>query len=602
MSPTLLISAASAVVVCAWVLLAGCDNSKPGGWKPEAWFAPPPPQHPPAPAATPKAPLWRAGTIAEVASLEGGMNIRVGGYGLVVGLGKGGSDLTGVPPQVVTYLKDYLLKQGINSPRHGTEKVTPEMVLRDPDTAVVLAFANVPALAPVGTRYDLTVQSLPQTQTTSLQSGYLMRIDLFLAPGGIMAPTGAAQVLAEAQGPVFVNPFLDAKKPADLPRFREGRILNGGVVKKSAPIHLVLRRADYGLCRLIQGRINERFPSHRDKVANSINAQMIEVSIPQEYRDDYYHFLGVLLHTPLAAGAGVWESKAKEIALAMDAPGASYEQLALVWEAMGKTILPLVKPLYGSSNSVAAYYAARTGLRLGDAGAMEVVVHHARDPRSAMRLEAIEEIGRNPDVFRGTQDLQELVSDPIEPIRVAAYEAMIRRNEQDVIQRTDLGHFCLDVVKCAQNTVYATQSGVAKIVLLGQNIGMQKDIYYTSPNGDVIVNAGGQSDEITVVRRLPGSGNYSPPLTVSRNVAALVRFLGSRPKPDDKGKYAGLGLSYSQVVGVLYGMCKEHDIDANFILQEPLDMQKINILGPANVRPDLPDRSREDSVPELPKK
>lgn len=595
MSPTLLTSAVSAVVVCAWVLLSGCDNSKPN-----AWFSPP--QVPPKAASVPKAPLWRAGTVGEMASLEGGMNIRVGGYGLVVGLGKGGSDMTGVPPQVVTYLKDYLLKQGMNSARNGTAGVTPEMVLRDSDTAIVLVFASVPALAPVGTRYDLTVQSLPQTQTSSLQGGYLMLIDLYLAPGGMMAPTGAAQVLAEAQGPVFVNPFLDAKKPGDLPRFREGRILNGGKVKKSAPIRLVLRRADYGTCRLIQGRINERFPSRREKVANALSAQMVEVNIPQEYRDDYIHFLNVLLHTPLMSGAGVWESKAKEIAQAMETPGANQEELALVWEAMGKTILPMVKPVYSSTNSVAAYYAARTGLRLGDIDAMEVVVHHARDLRSPVRLEAIEEIGRHPEVYRGTLDLQELVSDPSEAVRVAAYEAMIRRNEQEVIQRTDLGHFCLDVVKGAQNTIYATQEGVAKVVLLGQNITMQKDIYYSSTNGDIIVNSNGQTDQMTVVRKLPRSGAFTPPLTVSRNVASMVRFLGTKPNAEDKGKSPGLGLSYSQILGVLYGMCKEHDIDANFVLQQPGDKQKMSTLGPATVRPDLPDRSREDSGLELHKK
>jgi hypothetical protein len=274
----------------------------------------------------------------------------------------------------------------------------------------------------------------------------------------------------------------------------------------------------------------------------------------------------------------------------------------MVWEAMGKTILPMVKGLYSSSNSVAAYYAARTGLRLGDAEAMEVVIHHARDPRSPARLGAIEEIGRHPEVFRGAQDLQELVNDPSEPVRVAAYEAMIRRSEQEVIHRTNLGHFCLDVVKCRQNMIYATQGGVAKVVILGQDIGMQKEIYYTSTNGDVIVNSSGQGNEMTVVRRLPRSANYTPPLTVSRDVASLVRLLGAKPKPDDKGKYTGLGLSYSQVVGVLYGMCKEHDIDANFVLQQPLDMRRINTLGPATVRPDLPDKSREDSGPELPKK
>jgi flagellar basal body P-ring protein FlgI len=596
MLPMIFPSIASAVVLFAWILLPGCDNQNPHPWQ----FKNPTTQRSPS-AASPKAPLWRAGTVSEVATLEGGMNIRVGGYGLVVGLGKGGSDTTGVPPQVVAYLKEYLLKKGMSSPGHGTEKVPPEMILRDPDTAVVLVVATVPALAPVGTRYDLTVRAIPQSQTSSLEGGYLMGIELFLAPGGMMAPVGGSQILAQAQGQMFINPFLDTKKPGDLPRFREGRILNGGMVVKSAPIRLVLRRADYGLSRMIQGRVNERFPSHQEKVANAISAQMVELTIPEEYRDDYIHFLNLVLHTPLTAGAGVWESKAKEIALAMDAPGANYEELSSVLEAMGKTVLPMIKTLYSSSNAAAAYYAARTGLRLGDIGAMEVVIHYARDSRSPLRLEAIEEVGRNPGVFRGNQDLQELLNDPSEPARVAAYEALIRRNDQETIHRTNLGHFCLDTVQCKQSTIYATQGGVAKVVLMGQDIGMQKEIYFTSTNGEIIVNSDEHSSGVTVMRRLP-TGKYTPPLLVPRDVSALVRLLGTKPPADDKSEHRGLGLSYSQIVGVLHGMCKQHDIDANFVLQQTPDMKKMNTIAPSTVRPDLPDNNNEESAPEPPKK
>ena len=597
MLPMILASALSVVLVCAWVLLAGCDNQKPNPWQlPNATTQP-------SPSASGgfKVPLWREGTISEAATLEGGMNIRVGGYGLVVGLGKKGSDTTGVPPQVVAYLKEYLLKKGMSSPGHGTEKVSPERVLQDLDTAVVLVVATVPALAPVGTRYDLIVRALPQSQTSSLEGGYLMDIDLFLAPGGTMAPIGGSQILAQARGQMFINPFLDTKKPGDLPRFREGRILNGGMVVKSAPIRLVLRRADYGLCRQIQGRINERFPSRQEKAANAVTAQMVELNVPQEYRDDYIHFLNLVLHTPLTSGAGVWEAKAKEMTLALDAPGANYEELASVLEAMGKTVLPMVKTLYSSSNSAAAYYAARTGLRLGDSGAMEVVVHFARDPRSSLRLGAIEEIGRNSAVYRGNQELQELLNDPSEPVRVAAYEALIRRNDQETIHRTNLGHFCLDTVKCKQNTIYATQGGVAKVVLLGQDIGMQKEIYFTSTNGEVIVNSDGQGKTMSVIRKLP-TGSYTPPLTVSRDPESLVRLLGAKPNADDKSEHLGLGLSYSQIVGVLYGMCKQHDIDANFVLQQTPDMQKINTIAPSTVRPDLPDKYHEESGSEPPKK
>ena len=157
----------------------------------------------------------------------------MGGYGIVAGLGRSGSDTSGVPPQVISYLKEYLQKKGLGWASQGTRNVTPDMVLKDPDTAVVVVAGRVPAMAPVGTRYDLVVQALPQTQTTNLNGGFLMDIDMYLAPGGVLAPTGATQKLAEAGGQVFVNPFLDMNKPSDIPRFREGRILNGGVVTKS---------------------------------------------------------------------------------------------------------------------------------------------------------------------------------------------------------------------------------------------------------------------------------------------------------------------------------------------------------------------------------
>ena len=184
----------------------------------------------------------------------------------------------------------------------------------------------------------------------------------------------------------------------------------------------------------------------------------------------------------------------------------------MVWEAMGTPILPMIKGLYGSTNTVAAYYAARTGLRMGDASAMEVVIHHARDPHSPVRMSAIWEIGNNPRVFRGSEDLQELLSDDSESVRIAAYDALIRREDHEAIHRIDLGYFCLDVVK-SQNSkrlIYATQSGVAKIVLMGEDMPMLQEIYFTSVNGDVIVNADATSNRISAARKVPRSGKFTP--------------------------------------------------------------------------------------------
>ena len=290
------------LALCALMIVAimvGCDDPKV---KPRTVSDPPANDPPP--------PICGAGTISEYATLATSTTVRVGGYGIVAGLGRSGSDTSGVPPQVISYLKEYLQKKGLGWASQGTRNVTPDMVLKDPDTAVVVVAGRVPAMAPVGTRYDLVVQALPQTQTTNLNGGFLMDIDMYLAPGGVLAPTGATQKLAEAGGQVFVNPFLDMNKPSDIPRFREGRILNGGVVTKNAPVQLVLRHPDFALSAAIQKRINERFHSRGAMVANSKNPQMIDLTIPREYRGDYIHFLNIVMHLPMGAGPGAVETKA----------------------------------------------------------------------------------------------------------------------------------------------------------------------------------------------------------------------------------------------------------------------------------------------------
>ena len=45
---------------------------------------------------------YRQGTVGEFATLDGGINIRVSGYGLVVGLGTRGD--SGAPSQIERYL------------------------------------------------------------------------------------------------------------------------------------------------------------------------------------------------------------------------------------------------------------------------------------------------------------------------------------------------------------------------------------------------------------------------------------------------------------------------------------------------------------------
>ncbi len=530
-----------------------------------------------------------AGTVAQYAGLFGGGDMPLQGYGLVVGLGKNGS--REVPPHLEKYLKKEFAKAGVGSWRKGTEAVSATRLLQDLDTAVVLVGGAIPPGAPVGSKIDLYVTALPNTQTNSLAGGVLMPADLRMAWRGAARPGGPTFAWAKAAGEVFVNPFLDVSKPGDLARARAGRIIGGGKVVRSRLIRIQLRKPAYARCDLIQRRINARFPSRR-KVANAKNSSTIELSIPADYRNDYEHFLKLVMHLPLASGGAATEAHARKIATHMELPGVDHENLALVWEAMGRGILPIVRGLYTSKNNHASYYSARTGLRLGDSGAIFVLIRFAKQANSPLQLEAIHELGRHPSRLRGVPVLRELLDDENELIRVAAYEALARRGDTGKIYRIRVsGGFTLDLVDSKRGyVIYATQMKVKRIVLFGRDMSLRQEVFYNAPDDLVTISSTRGQKRLVAYRKVPASGKVSEPFRMDHYVRTLVETLGSRPERTIEGKIAGLGLTYGQVITVLSQMCKEGDIPAKFVLQQLPDVQKMFGKASSIGRPDMPDR------------
>ena len=139
-----------------------------------------------------------AGTVGEYADLVGANPLPVRGYGVVVGLGKNGSS------EVPTGLKDQLVQEmsklGLGSPQAGTEGLSPSRMLEDKDTAVVVVGGWLPPGAPKGTRFDVMVQALPQTQTLSLVGGTLLGTDLKIALNTPTAVAGKLETWAIAHG------------------------------------------------------------------------------------------------------------------------------------------------------------------------------------------------------------------------------------------------------------------------------------------------------------------------------------------------------------------------------------------------------------------
>jgi len=560
-------------------LLTACAGGCKDGW--EGLFS----QSAPKDVETFTPPAHVAGTVAEYASLYGGASLEVQGYGIVLGLGQNGS--AEVPPRLRAHFRDYLRKRNLGSALHGTKALTPSRILADKDTAIVLVGGSIPPGAPVGSRFDVFVSALPRTQTRNLDGGKLMPMELSMALGGMAVVSGSVE-WAAAEGAIFVNPFIDPTKPSALAKLRTGRILNGGQVTKARPIRLVLRQADYARCSLIERRINGRFPRW-SKVANARNSHTLEIHIPRVWQKNYGHFLNLITHLPLTSAPGAWEAKAKQVADAMKQPGAKHEDLSLVWEAMGRQVVPIIQPLYASNNQAVAFYSARAGLRLGDYQLAEgIVLKIATSSGSRYQIPAIRELGRHRKILRAAAVLTKLIDDPNDGVRIAAYEALLSHGNRSRVRRINIdGQFQLDLVASARSyVIYATQTGQPRIVLFGRNMTVQKPIFFNSPDDLVTVNARTGDKKMSVFRMIPRSGKYSETFKMDFFVRTMVEKMGRQPRLDNDGNVRGLGLMYGQVVGVLYRMCKEKDIRAKFVLQPLPGVQRIYSGAVTKGRPD----------------
>lgn len=540
----------------------------------------------PAPKAPAVVPTHLAGTVGQYARLAGGGQLYVKGYGVVVGLGKDGS--AEVPRALGKYITQYLLKLDFGSFRANTRALTPARFLRDMDTAVVEVRGVIPPGAPKGTRFDVLVTAAPQTQTKSLDGGTLMPVELRLAVGGMGLAGRGSMVLAEAGGTMFINPFLDLSKPADLVKCRMGYVMGGGKLLNDRPARLSLRRPDYATCRLIDRRINERFRAEK-RLAVAKNPSLIELHIPADRRDDYERFLKLIMHLPVRSGSGDWEAHARRIAEGMKRPGAKHDELALVWEAMGRQVMPVLRPLYRSRNKAVAFYTARTGMRLGDDIAADVVIRFASDGDSPLRIQAVRELGRHPRIARAALVLRQVVDDQDDLIRIAAYEALLKREDRTVVTRVDVsGEFKLDIVSSSRHGIFAWRTGEPRIAVFGREMAVESPVFFSAPRDLVTINATKDDKKLMLYRKIPRTGNFSKNMYTDFSVRSLIMMLGSIPERGLDGKIKGLGLTYSQVVGVLYQMCKANDIQAKFRLQAPPGLRRIYSDTPTVGRPDMP--------------
>jgi hypothetical protein len=543
-----------------------------------------------------------AGTLGGVASVTNGEPQLLRGFGLVIGLkGKGSTDC---PTTIRDYLIDSLGKQfGLVGASRRKNLPTPAELIDSPDSAVVEVRGMVPPGARKGARFDVQVRALAGTSTQSLEGGMLLPTELrIFAPNASGQGLVTGEVLADAAGPVFINPFAGSTAgPSDI-NPRDGATLGGGRTLEERKTRLMLSRPNYTLARAIESRVNERFRPDPN-IASAESAAIIVVTTPPRYENDAQRFRDVLAHLYIDGRTIVAEPKLQELTARAMAPDAPLERISATWEGIGPSALPSIQPLYAHQDSDVRFYAARTGLRLGDRAALAVLDTFATGGEHDRRLLAIREIG-NCSAPSAAQVLVPLLNERDQEVRIAAYEALVARKHQAVQSVTfphvlDRKHInlTLDAVESTgPPLIYVRRTRSPRIAVFGSRMPMNSPLFYSEPDDSVIIHTVDGSTDVQLFAK--SARKMSEEIVLPARVMELVCSLADLPEKDKAGRLRGIALPYSRVVKILFALSRDDTVPAHVALEQT---SLTDLLGPESTqRPEADEASPQEQPPAEP--
>lgn len=500
--------------------------------------------------------------IAPLVTIQGMRLNQVRGFGLVVDLvDTGGRD----GPEVV---KKHIIKEIRRTEEVGHPHLPPLEILNSRDSTLVELTGFIPAGAHKGDRFDIFVQALG-SETKSLVGGRLVLGDLKVyaeTPSGVLG----GKTLATAEGPVFVSPFNRRGKPTDKIDLRRGVVLGGGVVKESRKLRLVLNEPSPSRAKQIERQINGRY-SRDDPIAVVESSSVVGLEFPFEYLQRKHFFLERVLHTSWKSNS---EKRIRELVDAFEEPEADYNAIGLALEAVGKIALPELKPLYSADSQTAGYFAARTGLRLEDRDALEIVGRHAKNAESPFRIEAINELGWARRLYGAGELLRKLLDDSDQTTRIQAYKALRRRPHPAITSKVlDQDNLILDIVDSkGPYLIYVQRTTAPRIAIFGRNMRCRLPAMFPGGRDDgrriiTQLSANRGQKHLTYIYQNKRNGRISPKLRAPLKVAELIEFLGNSPETDEDGRRSGYAVPYSEIVDILSTFCETATISAQFVLE-----------------------------------
>jgi hypothetical protein len=566
------------------------------------------------------------GTIGEYAVLADSAPIPVEGYGVVAYLPKTGSG--DADPRIRDMLVNQLVVEGVGLYSTGTERISPEKILSSNEISVVEVRGMIPPLARKGTSFDLYINALPDSGTTSLAHGLLWTTELKIR--GLTLNGDDSATIAKGRGPVFIPSTLEATakgKPEEAPRaLRTGRIIAGGMVLEDRAARLQVRTKNFALTKLIERVINARFPNEREKVADALNESVVNLRVPREFASNPMEMIDQIMHLYLKTQEpGYIQTKAREIIDGLQTPDAPHRDLGRALEGLGRSILPdYIQPHYTSADMQLRFWSARAGAMMQDTAGEIVLQEFARNSSSPYRRQAVAamiEARRGRDTERATVTLAELLRSLNTEDRILAYHALLSMRSR-AIASYDVGKkYMMDIVPAdSPPLIYILESESPRIAFIGRPIQMPIGSTFVSHDklftvrvddeNEIRVNTAVRVDQrelkalegllpdaktpakpqtVTVYYR-PPLGGTPKEVRTTQDLPSLIARASWIPDAGSREPLPYIGATYQRIAEVLAQLAAEKVIDAQIVIQHSPDA----IISPTDlILAGRPERSAE---------
>jgi Flagellar P-ring protein/HEAT repeats len=576
----------AAVLVLGLILpMAGCDASKGPARAPGV-----------APMPTYTGPAYLRGTVGSLVRLRQGTDqpMLVNGYGLVVNLNGTGS--TSAPPALRQALINQMKKYGLGSVSMGTQGLSPERVLADPNTAVVRIDGLIPPGASPDMRFDVLVSSI-DSQTTSLAGGTLWTATLGV--DGAQQAFKFVREQAKAYGPIYDNPYHDSPVSGEPREFgrKQAIVAAGGKVTESRDLELVLNQSSYSRCRAIADRINERFgmATDRQPLAKPLTDQLIKISVPLRYQSNPGQMVELMMHLYLQTGPGFEPQQARRLAEVLREQPEAERSVRLAWQALGRPVVEVLREYYQDPQISMRLAALEAGAWLDDERASQYLSELANDTDPGFRARVAKVLALLPRSIKGARTLKMLLDDEDTAVQITAYESLSAINDRlitdgRVVVADEMGtrvKYVIDVVPAKRPLVYVTQVGVPRIAVFGSELGFKPPLLARLWDNRLMLSMPPEQGYVEIfyqpfVRSGPDAAS-SIKLKAVPNLKTLIYLLGHRPTAELPSE--GLDLTYSQVVDVVYQLCRQGHIEAPIeVVVTPLAKQIADMENSQNIQ------------------